>query len=166
MTKKILITLLAGLFALSLTAQTNDLPGTLIKTLEGKTIKANSISNDGNPIIISFWATWCGPCKKELNTIAEDYEDWQDETGVKLVAVSVDDARTVTQVLPYVNGSDWPFEIYLDQNGDLKRDMNVVNVPHTFLLDGNGKVVYSHNSYAAGDEEILYEKVLKLKSGN
>lgn len=167
MLKNILFTFCVIMFGATLFAQNNDLPSTPIKTLEGSMVAANSLSNEGNPIILSFWATWCGPCKKELNTIAENhYDDWQDETGVKLVAISIDDARNARLVQPYVNGNDWPFEVYLDENGEFKRAMNVVNVPHTFLLDGNGKIVYSHNGYAAGDEEILYDEILKLQAAN
>lgn len=114
--------------------------------------------------MISFWATWCSPCKKELNTIHDLYPDWQDETGVTLVAVSVDDEKTKRQVAVYSNGKAWDYEILLDPNGDFKRAMGVNNVPHTFLIDTEGNIVYSHNNYAPGDEEELYEEILKLGS--
>ena len=104
-------------------------------------------------------ATWCKPCIKELSTIADEYEDWQDETNVKLVAISIDDARNAQKVAPFVNGKGWEYDVYVDSNGDLKRAMNVNSVPHTFLLNGDNEVVYSHNSYSPGDEEELYEKV-------
>ena len=113
-------------------------------------------------MIINFWATWCSPCKKELNNIAELYDDWVDETGVKLIAVSIDDARSQSRVLPYVNGSAWDYEVYIDENQDFKRAMGVNNVPHTFLVDGEGKIVYQHNNYAPGDEYELYEQILSL----
>lgn len=144
-------------------AQTGkSLPSIKLKDLSGKMVDISQFKNDGKPIIINFWATWCKPCKAELNAIAEEYEDWQDETGVTLIAVSIDDARSTGRVEPYVNGQGWEYEILLDPNGDLKRAMNVNNVPHTFLLDGNGKIVWQHNNYAAGDEEELYKKVEAL----
>ncbi|MEQ9188232.1 MAG: TlpA disulfide reductase family protein [Cryomorphaceae bacterium] len=162
-------TLLAiGLFAtLSLQAQDGgrQIPSVDIKALNGSTFNTGSIENDGNPIIISFWATWCSPCKRELNAIAEDYVDWQDETGVKLIAISIDDARNMQKVKPYVDGQLWDYEVYLDPNADFKRAMNVNNVPHTFLIDGNGKIVWQHNSYQPGDELELYELVEKLAAG-
>lgn len=161
---KTLFTLsLTLLFSLALTAQTGkSLPQIKLKDLSGKTVDVSQLTNNGKPIIISFWATWCSPCKRELNTIADEYEDWQDETGVELIAVSIDDARSTGRVEPYVNGQDWEYDILLDPNGDLKRAMNVNNVPHTFLIDGNGKIVWQHNNYVPGDEEELYEKVKSL----
>lgn len=139
-----------------------EIPSAVIKDLQGRSVNTLDITNDGKPMVINFWATWCSPCKRELNTIADLYPDWQDETGVKLVAVSIDDARSQSRVLPYVNGSAWDYEVYIDQNQDFKRALGVNNVPHTFLLDGNGKIVYEHNNYAPGDEVELYEEILKI----
>lgn len=139
-----------------------QLPNINLKDVNGVTKNLSKFSNNGNPIIISFWATWCKPCKAELNTIAEEYDDWTDETGVKLIAVSIDDARSSTRVEPYINAQGWEYLVLLDPNGDLKRAMNVNNVPHTFLVDGNGKIVWDHNNYSPGDEEELYEELIKI----
>jgi cytochrome c biogenesis protein CcmG, thiol:disulfide interchange protein DsbE len=140
----------------------SQLPNINLKDVNGVTKNLSKFSNNGNPIIISFWATWCKPCKAELNTIAEEYDDWTEETGVKLIAVSIDDARSSTRVEPYINAQGWEYLVLLDPNGDLKRAMNVNNVPHTFLVDGNGKIVWDHNNYSPGDEEELYEELVKI----
>lgn len=143
-------------------AAQQKLPSVTVQTMEGKKVDVRTFSNDGKPIIINFWATWCAPCKKELSAIAEKYADWQARTGVKLVAISIDDARSMARVKPYVAGQDWEYEVYLDPNGDLKRALNVNNVPHTFLVNGNGEIVWQHNNYEPGDENELFEQVLKL----
>ena len=140
----------------------SQLPNINLKDVNGDTKNLSKFSNNGKPMIISFWATWCKPCKAELNTIAEDYDDWVDETGVQLIAISIDDARSSTRVEPYINAQGWEYMVLLDPNGDYKRAMNVNNVPHTFLVNGSGKIVWDHNKYSPGDEEELYEELLKL----
>ena len=157
--KKILFLITFSLFTLLSYSQ---LPNINLKDVNGNTKNLSKFSNNGNPTIISFWATWCKPCKAELNTIAEEYDDWVDETGVKLIAISIDDARSSTRVEPYINAQGWEYMILLDPNGDYKRAMNVNNVPHTFLVNGNGKIVWDHNNYSPGDEDELYEKLVKI----
>ena len=161
--KKLFSTIAAiAIFSTLSIAQNRTLPSVDVKTLEGSNININTIENDGNPIVISFWATWCKPCKKELNNIAEVYEDWQDETDVKLVAISIDNARSMAKVAPYVNASDWDYEVYLDPNGNLKRALGVSTVPHTFLLNGKNEIVWQHKGYVDGDEDELLEQIEKL----
>lgn len=163
-------TLFIAVLMLTVTAftaksQGNQIPSVDIKTVYGESFNTSDIENDGNPIILSFWATWCKPCIKELNTINDEYIDWQDETGVKLVAVSIDNARSSTKVLPLVNGKGWDYEVYLDPNGDFKRLMGVNMIPHTFLLNGNGEIVWQHTSFSQGSELELIEKVRKVANG-
>jgi cytochrome c biogenesis protein CcmG/thiol:disulfide interchange protein DsbE len=165
--KKILsaISLVLILASATLPADGGKIPSATVKKLDGSKINSSTFSNNGKPIIISFWATWCKPCKKELDAIAENYSEWQKETGVKLIAISIDDARSSAKVVTDVNAKGWEYEVYIDENADFKRAMNVNNVPHTFLINGNGEIVWSHNSYAEGDEEKLYENVKKLAKG-
>jgi len=161
--KNLFLTITAiAIFSTLSIAQSRTLPSVEVKTLDGGSINIQEIENSGNPIVISFWATWCKPCKKELNAIAEVYEDWQEETGVKLIAISIDDTRSMSKVMPYVNASDWDYEIYLDPNGDLKRAMGVSTVPHTFLLNGKNKIVWQHKGYVDGDEDELLEQIEKI----
>lgn len=168
MKKFIILTLILFVGFTSFTqeeATRQELPSINIKTLDGQTFNTRDIYNDGKPILISFWALWCKPCKKEMDAYNENYEDWQEETGVKIFAVSIDDARSTAKVLPFVNGKAWEMEVLLDPNGDFKRAMNVNMIPHTFLLDGSGNIVYQHTSYYEGLEEEIYEKVQLVAAG-
>jgi cytochrome c biogenesis protein CcmG, thiol:disulfide interchange protein DsbE len=163
------LTLLFIVFSSALNAQILDnkrpMPEVDIKSIDGKNINTKEFDNGDSPTIISFWATWCKPCVTELTNISEVYDEWQEETGVKLIAVSIDDARNQTKVAPFVNGKGWDYEVYLDPNADLKRALNVNLVPHTFLLDKDNQIVWQHNSYSEGDELHLYELVKKLAEG-
>lgn len=143
----------------------NKLPSVTVKTLDGKSITTDQLSNDGKPMIISFWALWCKPCIKELTTIAEVYPDWVAETGVKIVAVSIDDARSSARVKPFAEGKGWEYEILLDPNGDFKRAMNVNLIPHTFVVNGQGEIVWQHTSFTEGGELELIEIIRKLNRG-
>jgi peroxiredoxin len=154
---------LAVMTSTALFAQ-QTLPSITLKDLNGKTINTASIAQDGKPTLICFWATWCSPCKKELNNYLEYYEEWQKETGVKIVAVSIDDQRSVSRVAPYVSSVSWGYDILLDTNKQFAQAMGVNNVPHTFLVDGTGKVVWQHNNYSDGDEEEVHEQLLKYSS--
>jgi peroxiredoxin len=166
MKKLLLSALFLTAFALhSLAGDGDKIPAATLKKLDGSKVNSSTFSNDGKPIIISFWATWCKPCKKELDNIAEDWDEWTKETGVKLIAISIDDARSSGKVVTDVKTKGWKYEVYLDENQDFKRAMNVNNVPHTFLVDGSGKIVWSHNSYTEGDEDKLLENVKKLAKG-
>lgn len=150
------------LFLSIVTFAQEKLPNVVLKDIDGNAVNLSEIKNDGKPYVINFWATWCAPCKRELNTISDLYEDWQKETGVKIYAISIDDQRTVDKVKPYVSAQGWEYEVLLDTNGDLKRALGVNNVPFTFLVDGKGNIVWKHNNYNPGDENELFEKIKKL----
>lgn len=141
------------------------LPEASIQTLEGKSFSTNDIQNDGKPILLTFWATWCKPCMREHDMINELYDEWVEETGVKIYAISIDDARSTKRVMPTVNGKGWEFEVLLDPNGDLKRLMNVNIPPHVFVLNGNREVVWQHVGYLDGDEMKYIEVVEKVLAG-
>ena len=168
--KQLFLLFLVGTFSLATFAQEpaaetalnqKHVPSVKLVDMKGKAVNTAELTANG-PVIISFWATWCAPCKKELNTIHEVYDDWVTETGVTLVAIAIDDEKTKSQVPVYVNGKAWDYTVLMDPNWDFKRAMGVNNVPHTFLVDKNGVIVYSHNNYAPGDEEKLYQELLKL----
>lgn len=161
--KQLLTFLVIGGLALSFKGDGGKkVPSVDVKSLSGKIVNTSKFNNGGKPYIINFWATWCSPCKRELSNIADVYDDWVDETGVKIIAVSIDDSRNAHKVKPYIDSKGWDYEIYIDENSDLARSMNVNNPPHTVLVDGSGKIVYEHNGYSPGDEDELYDKLKEL----
>ena len=159
MKKLILATLL--LLAVFTTASA-QLPKVVLKSIDGKTVSTDTLRNDGKPFIIDFFATWCKPCNRELKAINEVYPDWQDETGVRVIAVSIDEAQNAQKVKPMVDAAGWEYQVLLDPNSDFRRAMGVNMIPHVFVIDGNGKIAESRSGYTEGGEQHLIEKVKEL----
>ena len=159
--KKLLI---LALFAFHFSVFTADaqLPQITLKDINGKTVQVDKLSNNGKPFIIDFFATWCKPCNRELDAIAEVYEEWQQETGVKIFAVSIDQAQNINKVKPLVDHHGWEYDVLLDPNGDLKRALGIQMIPYVLIVDGDGNIVYKHNGYTDGAETELIEKVREL----
>ena len=139
-----------------------QLPSVQLKDLEGKTVNTAELSNNGKPFVISFFATWCKPCNRELKAIHEQCADWQEETGMKVIAVSIDQAQNINKVKPMVDGEGWEYEVLLDPNSEFRRAMGVQMIPHVFIIDGKGKIAESRSGYTDGAESHLIEKVREL----
>lgn len=140
-----------------------QLPQVTLKDINGKPVRLDTLSNGGKPIIIDFFATWCKPCNRELSAISEVYDDWQMETGVRLIAVSIDQAHHINKVKPLVDQLGWPYEVLLDPNSELKQALGVQLIPYTLIVDGKGKIVYKHSGYVDGEENELFEEVRKAR---
>lgn len=153
-------TLLVFLFFAALSGWA-QLPQISLKNIEGKEVAVSKLTETGNPVIISFFATWCKPCLRELSAIHEVYEDWQKETGVKLVAVSIDEGAASLKVKPLAQSLDWQYEVLLDPNSDLKRALQVQLVPTVVVVNGRGEIVYRHSGYTEGAEEEIIAQVRK-----
>ena len=154
-----IIALLALLSAPCVSAQ---LPSVQLKDIHGRTVNVSEISNDGNPVVISFFATWCKPCMRELKAISEVYPDWQDETGMKLIAVSVDDAQDTPEVKALVAAEGWEYDVLLASNEDFKRAFGIQNIPHVLVFDGQGNLIMSHSGYTEGGEHEIIEKIRSI----
>jgi len=158
MTKYSLL-LLLSLFSFLAKAQ---LSGSQLKNISGKTIQSESLfTNSDEPVVLCFWATWCRPCLQELEAINEEMGDWQDEVKFKMIAISIDNSRSSSKVPALVKARDWQFDIYIDENSDLKRALNVSGVPFCCIIK-SGEVVWKHSGYQPGSEALILEKLTEL----
>ncbi|WP_127845380.1 TlpA family protein disulfide reductase [Psychroflexus aestuariivivens] len=153
--------LLFFLGTLMLSAQ-EELPNITIKTLKNKPVNVYKEYNEKDKIyVFSFWATWCAPCIRELEAISENYLEWTKELNMELIAVSIDDARTQRRIRPMLNGRDWPYEVLVDDNQNLKRALSIVNIPYTVVVK-NQKIEFIVNGYSQGAESELFESLKEL----
>lgn len=135
------------------------LPQISLKNTEGNLVNVSEIDTS-NVTVFSFWATWCIPCINELDAINEYYNSWRDKTNVKIIAVSIDDSRSVSRVKPLVNGKEWEYQILLDTNQEFQRAVNATSIPYVLIVKNN-KIVYTHSSYFPGSEIELFKKIKK-----
>ena len=139
------------------------IPEVVLKTTEGKNYSSKEMIDGVNPTVLVIWKSCCPPNIKMLDEIAEVCEDWKKETGVRVFAVSVDDARNMSKVGPLKNAKEWPFEVLLDPNSDFKRGMNVNDTPHVFVFDTSGNCVWQRTTYNPGEENEIYDVLKKMK---
>lgn len=137
---------------------TNTAPDFTLKNIEGKTVKLSEVYQDG-PVILTFWSTWCKNCPEEMKHFQRFYDQYK-EQGLTVLAVSIDGTKTVSKVRPWVTGRRLNYPILLDTKGDVKRLYHVKPVPHSFVIDSKGQIVYSHVGYRPGDE-VKYERHVK-----
>ncbi|MBO7137305.1 MAG: TlpA family protein disulfide reductase [Bacteroidaceae bacterium] len=156
------VLLLVMALAYSMIPVQAQLPAVTLKSMDGVEVRTDTLSNGGKPFIIDFFATWCKPCNRELDAISEIYEEWQEETGVKIIAVSIDQAQNINKVKPLVNNHNWEYEILLDPNSEFLRALSGQMIPYTLIVNGKGEIVYKHSGYTDGAETELIEKVKEL----
>ncbi len=154
------------LFALFLTtnsySQENFAPVKL-KSIAGKEVSFSDIAATSKDtiVVVSFWATWCIPCIAELDNINDEYKERQKARPFKFIGIAIDDSRTAQRVKSFVKGKGWQFDVYQDINSELKRALNVTDVPHVLIIKNN-KIVYRHTGYIAGEEDNLFDKIKSL----
>lgn len=160
--KKSGLTLSLVIFILSSVVAQDPIPDISLYDINGNKINMADYGKDDKIQVFSFWATWCVPCKEELNNIADIYEDWQKDYNVEIVAVSIDDAKTRANVKSYAEGQGWTFTVILDSNKELHRLLSGQSVPYTVITDKSGNIVEKHTGYIEGDEYVLEEKLVEL----
>ncbi len=138
------------------------LPSINVTNMNGEKVDISTLVGKGNIVVINFWATWCVPCKKELNNISEMYDEWKEKYKVEVIAVSIDDSKNTAKVKTTVDGSGWGFTVMLDPNQDLMHALNFQAPPYSLIIDKSGNIVETHAGYVDGDEFLMEEKIKEL----
>lgn len=140
-----------------------QVPSVTVEDSKGESFNTKELLKEGTPMIISFWSTSCKPCIRELDAVYDALPDWLEEADFRVVAVSTDDSRLLAKAKSFAEGRGWgeEYTLLFDKNQDFMRAMNVSVVPHVFVVDANGKIVYSHTSYVPGNELELFEAIKK-----
>lgn len=137
-------------------------PNATIKTISGTSIESKKLLDNNSPLVISFWATWCKPCLQELDAFNDLSTTWTKESTARIIAVSIDDSRTAAAIKKTKGLHDWAFDIYWDENQDLKRALNISLIPHTIIVDRKGNIVKRYTAYIPGNEEKILELLKTL----
>ena len=159
---QILTILIASLMMAMPSTTSTQLPDVEVHKLTGETINIQSYGSNGKVTVLSFWATWCSPCKRELDAIADVYPEWQEEYNMELIAITIDDARALAKVRPMIESKGWEYEVLSDPKQALQQAMNFQTIPQTFVVNMEGEIVYSHNGYKPGDEYDLEDVLIEL----
>jgi thiol-disulfide isomerase/thioredoxin len=163
--KFLLASLVLLLVASTSTFAQKSLPSSLtMETISGQKVKLKDyVAEKGKITVVNFWATWCKPCKEELDNINNDYlEAWQDDYDIVFIAVSMDNSRTKPKVKGVVDTKGWEYDILCNPDNSAYQALGFNSCPHTLLLDEKGNIVYVHTGYKPGDEEELEEQIAKL----
>jgi cytochrome c biogenesis protein CcmG/thiol:disulfide interchange protein DsbE len=157
----VLLSLIFSAVLFSFTPVLSKFPTLNLKTLDGKACELNQKFSKNKLTVVSFWATWCSPCKKELDAMSSHYSEWQ-KRGIEVIAVTIDDIQQVNKVKPMVQQKSWGYTILSDVNKDSLKKLGFQSIPQTFVIDANGQILYTHSGYTPGDEHELEKKLLSF----
>ena len=131
-----------------------------LNRIDGKKIQLKKYLDSG-PILINFWATWCGPCKKEmihLDRFSRQFE----KNDFSILSISIDTQRSLSEVKRYVRSKKYDFEVFIDPNQQIFKRLNRNIMPTNLLIDKTGQVVWMQYGYMPGDEEVMEQEIARL----
>ena len=132
--------------------------------LEGNEITLSKLLEKG-PVMISFWATWCAPCKEEMKKMQPIYEKYKDQ-GFTYLAINQDNQKSISKVKSFINANKYTFPVVLDLDKKIFEDYLGVGLPYSLIIDKNKKVIAKHLGYITGDEVKIEKEIKDALSGN
>ncbi len=110
-------------------------PDFTLNGLDGQEVSLSDLR--GKPVLLNFWATWCGPCRIEMPFLQEIYEKWTDK---ELVLLAVNLHEDPDKVREFVEGAGFSFPVLLTTGNEVPLSYNVRNIPATFFIDADGVI--------------------------
>ena len=156
--KRILI--VAVLFLAAFTASAQNIPsdGTLKGLIDDEKVLVSDLLGE-DVVIVSFWASWCPPCRSEMSAMASAVDSWKGK--VRFVTISIDDSRTLAKARTMATKYKWPFELYRDPGNRIATALGVESIPYAMIVKG-GKTVYTHSGFSTGGEKALINKAISF----
>lgn len=133
------------------------LPDLSIKLLDGKQVRLSVLLEEG-PLLVSFWATWCAPCKKEM-IFLEEFHQKYNENSFRVLAISTDSPKSMSKVKSYIRAKKHTFLVGIDPNQDIAKKMNALLMPTTLILNKDRKVSWYHQGFIPGDEKEIEAQI-------
>ena len=137
----------------------NTLPSVDVKTFEGDAVNIKDYTSNGKIQLVSLWATWCGPCKVELNALQKVESDWKEKYDVEIIAITLDNARSLKRAESLAKKQAWPYTFFTDAEGILAGNLGVRGIPYSMLIDQDGNIVSTSEGYYTGYEVEMEEKI-------
>ena len=161
--KKIITLLVLAIsigFLVSASAQQQKAPNFSLKSADGKTYQLSQLK--GKVVIVNFWATWCGPCRREIPDFIEAYKKYKNQ-GLEIIGVSVDEDGW-TKVKPFVTENKINYPVVLMDSKIVSDYGNFNAIPTTFVVDKNGNIVDTHTGVMTMSQlESKIQPLLKSK---
>jgi len=132
-----------------------------LEDIKGKQVKLSDIQGDGL-VILDFWATWCVPCKNGLPKMNEIHNKYE---NVNVITINTDKPRKKTEAKAFLKSNKFSFYSLFDPQSIVKKQMNVINIPRSFIIDPDGEIIYDHTGFQRGDEKHYVEVIEKWLAG-
>ena len=132
-------------------------PDFQLATLDGRTVKLSDLR--GHPVLINFWATWCGPCKDELPLIVAAY-DANKAKGFRVLAIDSTAFDDLTNIKDFASNFKMTFDVLMDSDDAISTDWNIMGLPSSFFIRADGTVAKVHVGQMTADQLNEYMKLI------